>query len=452
MPFHSPLSMHGTKTPKKGVFIAVLLLTMVVLGAPSVYALYVKLQKILPFYPQLTRTRAGAAVSQQPETQQSAEYVGSQECVECHEGVGRQWQSSYHAKMIQSVKQDPNAIVGDFSQLPADADFARAEVVYTIGGKFKQRYMLPSPHQDGTDDYVIGNYQWNHELQHWQPYAPYKDWYADGFVHDNKQVPTSKTCDGCHFVGFMSREQRVEPGIGCESCHGPGSVHAESKNEKDIYKATDFDPHRATEVCLQCHMRNRDKRLETVKMKDLFGDIRDYPRGFEPGMPLVHYKTQAPFTLGQESGEFRANGVGKKNRMQGNDFVRSAMYRHGITCVNCHNPHKLDATTTTPLGNSLCMKCHAFGSIIGPHQRDLKSHARCGVYTRDNSCIECHMPRTGRHLKSSPVTVRTHVFGFITPDQTRKYGVPNPCTSCHQDKSLEWAEARLKEWGKTPWK
>jgi hypothetical protein len=414
--------------------------------------LSVDMQKILRLYPQLSRIRLGANISLQPETQSSAEYIGSPKCLTCHKKESEHWQSSLHSRMIQSVKQNPEAIVGDFSTLPEKADFSRDQVVYTIGGKFKQRYMLPSPGKNGSSDYVIGNHQWNTELRRWQPYTSYSDWYSDGFIHDSKQVPTSKTCDGCHFVGFMSREQRVELGISCESCHGPGSVHAKSGKAKDIYKATNSDPHRATEVCLQCHMRNRDKRLETMQMKDIFGDVRDYPKGYEPGLPLVNYKTQAPFEPGRESDEFFANGVTKKNRTQGNEFVRSTMYKHGITCVNCHKPHELDATTTRPLDNSLCMQCHAFGSIIGPHQKDLKSHARCGVYVQGNSCIECHMPKTGKHLNSSPVTVRTHIFGFITPNETRKYGVPNPCTSCHKDKDLEWAEDRLKEWGATPWK
>jgi hypothetical protein len=414
--------------------------------------LSIGMQKIMRLYPQLARIRIGANFSQQPEAQRSAEYVGSQECLGCHEKEFRQWQSSRHSRMIQSVSRHPEAIVGDFSALPEKADFSRDQIVYTIGGKFKQRYMLEAPGQNGATDYVIGNHQWNTELQRWQPYASYTDWYSDGFIHDNKQVPTSKTCDGCHFAGFMSREQRVEPGISCESCHGPGSVHAKSGEGKDIYRATDYDPHRSTDGCLQCHMRNRDKRLETLQIKEIFGDVRDYPRGYEPGMPLVDYKTPAPFEPGKESDEFFANGVGKKNRMQGSEFIRSTMYKFGVTCVNCHNPHELDATTTKPLDNSLCMQCHEFGSIIGPHQEDLKSHARCGVYARDNSCIECHMPRTAKHLNSSPVTVRTHRFGFITPDETRKYGVPNPCTGCHKDKSLEWAESVLKEWGAIPWK
>ena len=79
-------------------------------------------------------------------------------------------------KMIQSVVADPAVVVRDFSILPDDADFAFDEVIYTMGGKFKQRYMLRKDYE-GAADYIIGNYQWNTELQRWQPYAPYKDWY-----------------------------------------------------------------------------------------------------------------------------------------------------------------------------------------------------------------------------------------------------------------------------------
>ena len=412
----------------------------------SGYLLYSKVRKILPLYSQLTRPRAGAAVSQQPPGQETATYVGSRKCGECHANDYAAWTSSRHGKMIQSVNAHPGAIVGKFSTLPEDADFSRDEIVYTIGGKFKQRYMMLAD-GSGTEDYIIGNYQWNTQLRRWQPYAPYKDWYADAFVHDNKKVFTSRTCDGCHFVGFMSRQKRVEPGIGCESCHGPGSIHAEDERKESIYKASNHDPYRATEVCLQCHMRNRDKRMETMELKDLFGDVRDYPKGFEPGKPLIDYKLQAPFELGKETKEFHGNGVGKKNRMQGNDFVHSIMYMHGITCFNCHNPHELDSTSTTPRGDDLCMKCHGYGSLIGPHQKDRKAHAPCD----GASCVDCHMPKTGRHLRSSPLTARTHVFGFITPDDTRRYGVPNACTSCHDGKTLVWAEEKLKQWGMNPW-
>ena len=434
---------------RKLIILTIILLGVVSGGIGGGY-LFVKAQKILPYYGQLTKTRLRAAVNLQPEAQKSAQYRGSQSCAECHVEQHEAWRVSFHAKMIQPVKESPEAIVGDFVTLPADANFSLEDIAYTIGGKFKQRYMLRDD-LDGAEDYVIGDYQWNVELQRWQPYHPYKDWYSEGFPQDNKLVHTSRTCDGCHFVGFMSLEQRIEPAIACESCHGPGSAHVDDPRDETIYKATDADPHRATEVCLQCHMSNRDRRLASRSLVDLFGDVRDYPQGFVPGRPLQDYKMQTPFEPGKETGEFYGNGVGKKNRMQGNEFVRSVMYKHGITCVNCHNPHTLDSTTTTPTGDALCMRCHDFGALIGPHQEGIEAHTRHEADSTGSSCIECHMPKTGRHLKSSPLTVRSHVFGFIGPGETRKHGVPNSCTNCHDDKDLDWADTAMREWGMLQW-
>lgn len=249
----------------------------------------------------------------------------------------------------------------------------------------------------------------------------------------------------------MSGEKRVDRAIGCESCHGPGSAHVDDPRLGNIFNAGRIDPRRETEICLQCHMRNRDKRLETTTIDKLFGDVRDYPLGYEPGRPLVDYKLPAPFVYGRESKEFYGNGAAKKNRTQGNEFVRSAKYRHGITCRNCHDPHQLTNTKENSQGNELCLKCHQFGSILGPHQSNLEAHTRHRPESTGSLCIECHMPKTGRHLKSSPLTVRTHLFGFIYPDQTGKFGVPNGCNPCHQDQSLEWSEEFLKKWGMTSW-
>jgi hypothetical protein len=33
------------------------------------------------------------------------------------------------------------------------------------------------------------------------------------------------------------------------------------------------------------------------------------------------------------------------------------------------------------------------------------------------------------------VKVHAHTFRFITPEMSDKYKIPNPCTSCHTDKS-----------------
>jgi len=61
------------------------------------------------------------------------------------------------------------------------------------------------------------------------------------------------------------------------------------------------------------------------------------------------------------------------------------------------------------------------------------------------------MPKTSRHLPESHLTVRAHVFGFITPKETQKYSVPNACNNCHSDKSIEWADKTLDKWGMSQW-
>jgi hypothetical protein len=410
--------------------------------------------KLTPYYMQLTKPRVGLHLDQQPQAQKESHYVGSQECKKCHEKKHKDWMGSLHSKMIQDIKENPDAVIADFSKLPSDADFTLSQAVYTMGSKFKQRYMIPAT-INGKEDYRLGNYQWNEETKKWQSFKPYKYWYKDAYPQDNRAFPTSNTCDGCHFTGYMSKGKRIEPTISCESCHGPASKHAEDP-ESPIYKASLSDPIRSNEVCLQCHMRNRDKRLETqnLKIKDLWMDAKDYPSGYEPGKPLINYKLPAPFSLGKETKEFWANGAAKKNRTQGNEYIHDRMYAHGITCINCHDPHKLTNTAQRPEGNDGCMKCHSFGSIIGPHQNTLEAHTHHKADSIGSSCIECHMPKTAKHTEKSPLTVRSHLFTFTYPAQTKEYGMPaktNACFSCHQDKTLDSLQSTLNEWGKLEW-
>jgi hypothetical protein len=49
--------------------------------------------------------------------------------------------------------------------------------------------------------------------------------------------------------------------------------------------------------------------------------------------------------------------------------------------------------------------------------------------------------------------VRAHTFRFITPAETDKYKIPNPCTSCHVGKPTDWATDELLRWASTsPWR
>lgn len=415
---------------------------------------WLNLPKITPYYTQLTKPRVGLHVDLQPQAQKEAHFVGSNKCKECHEEEHHDWKGSLHSKMIQDIQKDPSAVTADFRKLPKDADFTLKEALYSVGSKFKQRYMIPAK-INGKEDFRLGNYQWNEQTQKWQGFKPYKYWYSDAYPHDNKEFPTSNACDGCHFVGYMSTGKRVEPSIACESCHGAGSLHS-AEPESPIYKASLSDPIRSNEVCLQCHMRNRDYRLseQNMTVKDLWQDAKDYPFGYEAGKALIDYKYPAPFEYGKETKEFWANGSAKKNRTQGNEYIHDAMYKHGITCINCHNPHKLTNTAQKPEGNDACMKCHSFGGLTGPHQESLEAHTKHKANSKGSLCIECHMPKTGKHTGKSPLTVRSHRFKFTYPSETKKYNMPpetNACYSCHEDKSLESLQADLKAWGRVGW-
>ena len=433
----------------KKIFIFMITMVIILIGI----GIYQKTSKLIPFYNQLSQERVGTEVDLQSASQKEAHFVGAAKCQECHKENHKAWSHSGHPKMIRDWRTDPSIVVADFAKLPDDANFKLEDSTYTIGGKFKQRFMIRKDFQ-GKEDYVLGNYQWNVQTNKWQKFKPWKYWYKSAYPHDNEQLPTSRACDGCHFTGFMSQETRVDTGISCEACHGPASKHVENPKEQ-MYKASLSDPVRQNEVCLQCHMRNRDKRMEKVDMKEIYGDARDYPFGYEAGRSLSKYKLVAPFVMGQETKEFYANGMGKKNRMQGNEFVHSMKGKHGITCINCHNPHTLEPTAQKNTGNDLCMKCHTFGSPIGPHQKDLSTHTKHKADSKGSLCVECHMPKVGKHTGKSPITVRTHMFGFVTPKETVAYNMPketNACYACHKkDRTMDTLQKDLESWGMIGW-
>jgi hypothetical protein len=61
------------------------------------------------------------------------------------------------------------------------------------------------------------------------------------------------------------------------------------------------------------------------------------------------------------------------------------------------------------------------------------------------------MPKNAQTLGDDYVS--SHTFRFISPVLTEQFGIPNPCTSCHKDKSNEWAIAQLKNWTTiSPWR
>jgi predicted CXXCH cytochrome family protein len=129
--------------------------------------------------------------------------------------------------------------------------------------------------------------------------------------------------------------------------------------------------------------------------------------------------------------------------MQGNDFVQSLMYTRGVTCFSCHDPHGSDSVSMLrEKGNALCLGCHEPNSPIGPFADSIPAHTHHKLDSTGSQCVSCHMPLIEETLGS--VKVHAHTFRFITPAATQELNVPNPCTLCHTDKTVEWAEQNIE--------
>jgi formate-dependent nitrite reductase cytochrome c552 subunit len=78
----------------------------------------------------------------------------------------------------------------------------------------------------------------------------------------------------------------------------------------------------------------------------------------------------------------------------------------------------------------------------GPSEATLEEHTLHESGSVGSECVSCHMPKIEKTI--ADVNVRSHTFQFIAPELTDKYKIPNPCTSCHRDKTTAWAEEILK--------
>src|SRR5690606_29142151 len=97
----------------------------------------------------------------------------------------------------------------------------------------------------------------------------------------------------------------------------------------------------------------------------------------------------------------------------------SLMYRKGVRCSHCHEPHTARLRAT---GNQLCGKCHT------PAKYDNPSHHHHKMDTKAAQCVECHMPQT-TYMVVDPR--RDHSIRVPRPDLTVAVGSPNACNGCH---------------------
>jgi predicted CXXCH cytochrome family protein len=390
----------------------------------------------------------GASVAQ-PKSAEAAmtpapSYVGSKACEACHADEYRRWTKT---PMANIVREPARVVPALFTNPSANAifPFQLSDVAFVYGSLWKQRFF-----KKVGDDYFPLPVQWEVANKKWSRYfvGNAGDWWASLYPPDNMQRPTGPTCDGCHSVGYDIHTKKVaEWNVGCERCHGPGSAHVARKTSDTIVNPARMSHVAATDTCIQCHSQGRPRTIP------LEGTYYDWPVGYDVGRQLADYWKLEDRKFGETDFYYFADGTAHKNRMQGNDFTQSLMYRRGIGCYDCHDVHGTGnyAQLIKP-ADRLCLDCHGPASANGPRAATLESHTHHKTGSTGSDCVACHMPAI--QTEGVPGTyVHAHTFKFIPPDMTDRYKVPNPCTSCHADKDTAWARQAMRSWpGVSPWR
>ena len=417
-----------------------------------------------------------------PKTQDPpGNYLGSQSCAKCHDVEHMQWKNSLHIKMTKPVEEA--TIAGDFRDGTKFADhdrsytFGRKDgkpfvtiafagrapetfmVDYTLGAKRYQGYLSKLP--EGRI-YVLPVF-WHVASKRWIDWKEITP-IPDG-AHDIRQI-WNQNCFNCHGTNIVQgydipskqfRSTWTEMGIGCEACHGPGREHvalmeawekdpaskpkydSSSKNRQlsdilKIFSTRSSEPRRVYDTCAYCH-GNKNNVFVGFKGGDNYSD---YAMPFLISEPLPDFDFQ---------GEFWPDGRPNRfNRPQA--LTLSGCFKAGaIACTNCHVAHGSRNEFSLKVninqgrnGDALCTQCHTRPTYAGAA---LKQHTFHAPESAGSRCINCHMSDVNWRLL---IRRRDHTFQPPVPENTAQFGIPNACTTCHDNRSPEWAAKQMDAW------
>jgi len=369
-------------------------------------------------------------------------YVGSASCKPCHAEMYARWIKTPMANVVRDPKEHPDAIIPDMSKPDPLVTFGVGDVALVYGSKWKQRY-----YKKVGNDYFLYPAQWDVTHAKWKPYFVKADWWVAFYPPDNFQRPTGPLCDGCHSVNYdIATHTMTEWNVGCERCHGPGGEHVKHATAANILNPTRFGYVAESDLCIQCHSQGRPRK------NPIGGQYYDWPVGYELTGKLSDVWALEDHKLGETTFTHFPDGTAHKNRMQGNDFVQSAMYTHGLTCSTCHDAHGTEyPSSLRKAPDALCLDCHGEKSPNGPRAPTLAQHTHHAANSPGSSCVACHMPKIAQTL--GDVNVRSHTFRFVPPSMTDSLGIPNACNVCHKDRSTAWATEALRSWAdQSPWR
>ena len=393
--------------------------------------------------------------------------IPSADCRPCHEEIFKAWSPSDHAHAHRPVDAvaDADAFVPArdlslhginyhiewkdghpaFSEQrdqappqPYTADFAlgykplRQYIVPVGGGRYQAAELAFDPAQKQWFNVFGDERRQPGEWGHWR----------------GRGMNWNSMCAHCHFTGFNKNYNPVtdtyastwlEHGVGCMQCHatlpadctktkGPPSladIRAATAKLKSPNRAapTPEKLRRAMETCAPCHARNE---LLTGTLHP-GGAYHDYQR----------------LTLPLEAAIFYPDGQVRDEDFNYTSLLTSRMGgKAGVTCLDCHDPHST-RTLLPASDNSLCLRCHAAPGINNAPAIDPLAHSHHKPDSTGNQCISCHMPTT-TYMQRAP----RHDHGFLKPDPllTKELGIPNACSRCHADQTIDWNIKYCDEW------
>jgi len=307
-------------------------------------------------------------------------------------------------------------------------------VKYVFGVRPVQQYLVEFP--DGRVQCLP--IAWDSERNRWYHLYPGEPIPHDDPLHWTRPLQNwNYMCAECHSTNLQKNYDLAgnsyhttwsEIDVSCETCHGPGSLHVELAESWGVFwdrvqgygltKLKSEDSRVEIETCAPCHSRRRI--------------VHAGPR---PAEPFLDY--YVPELLDGEL--YYADGQVLDEDYVYGSFIQSLMYRKGVRCSDCHDPHSVRVKFSD---NRLCGQCHVPSNYDTPQHHHHPDDSKPGTL-----CVECHMPET-TYMVADPR--RDHSLRVPRPDLTVALGIPNACNGCHGDEeageTAEWATAKCLEW------
>ncbi|QBG46491.1 ammonia-forming cytochrome c nitrite reductase subunit c552 [Verrucomicrobia bacterium S94] len=373
------------------------------------------------------------------------EYLGSSDCLACHERFYELWSTSHHgkameafsARLVKTMKPmkeplkigDESFIVkfdeqgGVLHGILADGTEKTWRIRHSFGGRNVRYFLIPMEKgklQVAPVAYYVHSGEWydatGSMVRDFQDDGP-----ADSAVHwTDRSLTFNTSCHDCH-VSQLEKNYNPEDdsynttwkeeGINCEVCHGPAEAHVKAAEEaaakgeklKDLKLLRfheDLNLEQRDSTCGPCHAKGQILTRDFTP-GELFFDHYD----------LTSYEDRDFWPDGRDLGE---------NYTQTAWMANQCALSGQLECIHCHTSSGRFRFKDNP--NQSCLPCHR--ERVDNILEHSHHSAEAGV-----TCIDCHMPTTAQAFMSRS----DHTFRPPSPQATLEFGSPNACNLCHNN-------------------